>query len=351
MTAPNSKSETATKDGKSIGSEWPNLPEIPVLETGPDFPRATLEAFPDRAHDLFDHATRHVPGLILRLLDWPSHAWLKRHNNTHLHEIEGIARSIGRPGAYFLSTNYEWGCSCRLAPSDDGGAPRLIRVLDWRTPGLGRNLVAAAVNGPSGRYLTLTWPGYTGVLSAMAPGRFAAALNQAPMRQPTGLFPLDWLRNRLRVWRMPYPTPAQLLRHVFNEAPNFARARDMLAKLRIASPAIFLLAGTKPNERVIIDRNERHARVHDGAEVAANHWLTPDWTGIPRGVDSLGRSTQMQIVSPDLDSEFPWLQPPILNPYTRLVMMADAATGDCLAQGFEMQNPATKPLRLSLNGQ
>jgi hypothetical protein len=348
MTTPSAKAPDRTQS-ETLTTEAPSaLPDIPVIQTGPDFPLATLEAYPDRAHDLFDHATRHVPDIVLRQLDRPSRAWLSRHDNPHLDEVDVIASRLGRPGAYFLSTNYEWGCTCRLAASEDGASPRLIRVLDWRTPGLGRNLIAADVKGPVGRYLTLTWPGYSGVLSAMAQGRFVAALNQAPMRRPTGVLPIDWLRNRRRVWRMPYPAPAQLLRHVFNTASTFAEAQEMLTETRIASPAIFLLAGIKPEQRVIIERSERHARVHANAEVAANHWLTPDWTGQPRGLDSPGRAQQMQAVAPGLDPAFSWLQPPILNPRTRLVMIADAASGECVARGYEGERPATKPLRVSL---
>lgn len=322
------------------------LPEIPVLETGTDFPLATLEAFGGRAQDLFDQATRHVPDVVLRVLDQPSRAWLVRHGNPHLAEIDAVAKKLDRPGAYFLSTNYEWGCTCRLAKAGDGGSVRLIRVLDWRTPGLGRNLVAAKVAAPAGLFVTLTWPGYTGVLSAMAPGRFSAALNQAPMRRPTGLFPLDWLGNRRRAWRMAYRPPAMLLREVFEQAADFDEAKAMLSSERIAAPAIFLIAGTRPDERVIIERSERHARVHEDGQIAANHWQASDWHGSPRGIDSAGRARLMERASVDFDGAFSWLTPPILNQRTRLAMVADAGSGLLVARGFEAMRAATQVLKI-----
>ena len=48
----------------------------------------------------------------------------------------------------------------------------------------------------------------------------------------------------------------------------------------------------------------------------------------------------------DLDARFPWLSPPILNDNTRLIMGADAARGQLVAQGIEEDRPATEPLEL-----
>jgi hypothetical protein len=322
------------------------LDAIPVLDCSPQFPLETLAAFEAKAQALLDIATEGMPLLALRQLDRVSKAWLEKWSNTHLDEIDAVARRLGRPGAYFFSVNYEWGCTCRVAPAPDHRSARLIRVLDWKTPGLGRNVVAARVRSAAGRYVTLTWPGYTGVLSALAPGRFAAALNQAPMRKAVGNFYLDWVANRRRVWRMPHPTPAHLLRRVFDEARSFAEARRMLIERPISTPAIFSLAGLKPIETTVVERTESEARVIEGANVAANHWQTPGWRGHARGIDSAGRARRMHAVAPELDAGFPWLEPPILNERTRIVMVADARLGRLVAQGYEDMAPATTPLDL-----
>lgn len=334
------------EDGLEDRSKFSRLPDIPVIETGPDFVRETLNAHVDRAHRLMDLATKRVPNPILSRLDQVSRAWLERWNNDHLTEIDWVARALDRPGAYFFSVNYEWGCTCRVAPAPDQKSARLVRVLDWRTPGLGRNIIAANVRGRAGAFMTLTWPGYTGVLSANAPGRFSAALNQAPMRKTSGFFVLDWAANRHRVWNNGYATPAHVLRKVFETAPDFRAAKKTLTQTPLSTPAIFLLAGVSADQTAIIERTEHDAHVLDGDQVAANHWQAANWKGRPRGKDSAGRAAQMHRVPADFDPAFSWAKPPILNDRTRLIMVADAAKGALLAQGFEACQPATNVLKV-----
>lgn len=324
------------------------LQPIPVVSTGPDYPMATLRAERGRLDALLDNATRHAPAGVLRQLDKVSRHWLQRWDSPHLPELDAIAAAVGRPGAYFFSVNYEWGCTTAAKPAPDHGSARLIRVLDWRTPGLGENIIAANVDGAAGRYVTLTWPGYCGVLTAMAPKRFAAALNQAPMRRSLGIFALDWAHNRARVWRLPHQMPGHLLRSVFDEAKDFADARSRLITTPICAPAIFTLSGLRASETVVIERTETQARVHDGANVAANHWQAAGWYGRPRGHDSAGRACQMHGIAAAFDTSFAWMAPPIRNDRTRLVAVADAAAGRIIAQGWEPEGPATLPLDLTI---
>ena len=333
---------------KPLGFMSTVLPAIPVLETGRDFPIQTLLHYKARAHALLDIASARYPARLMSALDRTSRAWLVRWENAHLDEIDAVAKVLDRPGSYFFSVNYEWGCTCRVVPSPDGTSARLVRVLDWKAPGLGENLVATRVSGaPAGPFVLLTWPGYTGVLQVMAPGRFSAALNQAPMRNPTGLFYLDWAANRRRVWTMPHPTPGHLLRTVSEEAKTFDEAKRMLTERPMSTPAIFSIAGVKPGDTAVIERTEHEARVRDGSHVAANHWEAAGWRGHPRGLDSPGRARIMSGIAADFDVSFPWLTRPILNDHTRLVMVADAKEGRLIAQGYEKTGPATQPLDLS----
>lgn len=326
-----------------------NLPEIPVIETGPTFPFETLTRDTGRAHDLMDTATRGVPRSILKLLDRISRRWLAKCQNEHLEEIDEIARFLGRPGAYFLSVNYEWGCTTGVRPAPDGNGAQLVRVLDWRTQGLGRCVVAARVSARAGQFLTLTWPGYTGVLQAMAPGRFSAAINQAPMpRSGAGIYPLDWFANKVRVWNLRHETPSHVLRHVFETAPDFATARQLLMETPVASPVIYSLTGTHRWELCIIERREDTARVFDGAAAAANIWRTPDWTGRPRGQANAERICLLEDAHLAGDDDLSWLKPPVLNPLTRLAMIANAAKGAVTAQGFEAGQPSTGILTLGV---
>ena len=324
------------------------LPRIPVVETGRDFPLATLLTCKERAHTLLDSASHRYPRKVLAGLDQVSRAWLVRWDNEHLAEIDTIARVLDRPGAYFFSVNYEWGCTCRVAPSPDNNSARLVRVLDWRAPGLGANLVCAKVTGAAaGPFALVTWPGYTGVLQVMAPGRFSAALNQAPMRKATGLYYMDWAANRRRVWSMPYPTPAHLLRKVSEEARTFAEARRMLIEQPISTPGIFTLAGVDPRDTAVIERSEREARVRDGVQVAANHWESAGWYGHARGENSPERSRLMSEFKPQFDTTFAWLQPPIRNDNTRLALVADAREGRMIARGYETAGAVTDTLDLT----
>ncbi len=334
----------ATSDG--------GLPTIPVLDVGPDYPFETLVAEEARAHALIDGATRGVPRTALRTLDAVSRRWLEKWGHEQLAEIDRIAARLGRPGAYFLSVNYEWGCTTGVCPAPAGGVPRLVRVLDWRTPGLGRHVLAARVSGPAGPFVTLTWPGYTGILQASAQGRFAAAINQAPMpMRGGGIYPFDWLANKIRLWRTPHDTPAHLLRQVFERAPDFATARGMLAETPIAAPVIFALAGCRPGEMVIIERTEDAAHIHDGPTAAANAWVAPGWHGRERGGDRVGRVAQMRGLAGDFSEPSSWLQRPILNARTRLAMVAEPASGALVAQGFEAERAVTATLTLETAAQ
>ncbi|MEO1607959.1 MAG: hypothetical protein AAFR90_01205 [Pseudomonadota bacterium] len=327
------------------------MADIPVIETGPDFPYETLLADEQRAHALIHSATHLVPKRFLQGLDWLSRRWLAKWQNAYLPEIDRIADRLGRPGVYYLSVNYEWGCTVGVHPAPHAESARLTRVLDWRTPGLGRYVIAAKVNAQIGPFATMTWPGYTGVLQAMAPGRFAAALNQAPMlRRGGGVYSVDWLANKTRVWNTPYATPAQVLREVFVCALNYTSARQRLIETPVAAPAIFSLTGIRADELCIIERTETAAYVRDGAHAVANAWQAPGWTGRERGCNSAGRVAEMlaNVVEPrcDMDGGFKWLKPPILNDRTRLVMMSDAARGTMIAQGYEHGGPATRVLEL-----
>ena len=324
------------------------LPEIPLLHVGASFPLDTLHAELERARTLLAQATAGIPRPALLIADKVSRNWLQRNAGAGLAEIDQLNALIDRPGGYCLMMSYEWACTATVRPSPDHTSARLLRVLDWPTPGLGEHIVAAHVAGEAGAFVILTWPGFTGVLQGMAPGRFSASLNQAPMPMPAGLLPVDWLVARSRVWRSRALPPLTLLRWVFEQAPDYSAAVEMLKTTPISSPAIFCLAGLKSNETCIIERRELSAQVHVGSGQAANHYQAPGWHGRPRGEDSAERVQQMAPIAVDMSPEFDWLTPPILNKDTRLVFMADAKEGRILAQGYETSGVATRPLELAL---
>jgi len=70
----------------------------------------------------------------------------------------------------FLST----AVSTNPLAREEEGAPWLARTLDWPFPGLGRLADVVRSEASAGEYFSVTWPGYAGALTAMAPGRFGA---------------------------------------------------------------------------------------------------------------------------------------------------------------------------------
>lgn len=324
------------------------LPEIPVCDiTGAADPAIALfDAEADRLAAIAEGARRHYGDTIVRYGDRISRRWLVRNATPYADEIARVAARYGKPGPWFLNGSFEWSCTCAVARDPAGPGMRLLRVLDWPLDGLGANLVLARQKGPAGEFLNLTWPGFSGVVTALAPGRFAAALNQAPMPR-CGLGSLgDWAVNRLRVWRSRHIPPLHLLRRVFETCTGYADARDMLCRTRLAISGIFLLAGPNHGEGCVIERTGRHSRVHDAPVAAANHWLTPRLGGRPRGINSTARQALMETIHPVAGDDFDWLASPILNPTTRLAAIMNPATGRLVAQGWESTGPATRVLRL-----
>ena len=103
---------------------------------------------------------------------------------------------------WLLNASYQWGCTARAC--DEDGVPWLLRTLDWPFHGLGRHAEVARMRGAAGDFFSVTWPGYVGALTALAPSRFAACVNQAPMRRRTAhrwLRGYDLAANAVAVWR------------------------------------------------------------------------------------------------------------------------------------------------------
>jgi hypothetical protein len=260
--------------------------------------------------------------------------------------LDELASLSTRPGAYFLNVHYEWGCTTAAKPAADGTTARLLRVLDWNISGLGRYVVAARIASAFGPWVSLTWPGFIGVLQALAAGRFAAAINQPSVKRRTGLVAIDWLLQKPGVWRSPHLQPIHLLRRVFEEARDFTAAHRMLESTPICTPAIYTLAGLRPSEVCVIERRESSARLLSPSACAANEWQTPEWhPGHHGAFENAARLAAMHTTPGSLDLK--WLHWPILNRETRLALAADPGEGRLIAQGYESDGPATRPLELA----
>jgi hypothetical protein len=255
-----------------------------------------------------------------------------------------MAEIAGRPGVWFVNASYEWGCTARI---DVEPLPVLRRTLDWPFPGLGRHVEVALQDGGVGPYANVTWPGAVGVLTALAPGRFAAAINQAPMyrrMRPMVFLPADFILNGAATWRLSGHWPvAHLLRHAFDTCRSFDDAVDLLTRAPVARPALISLVGPLAGQGCLIERTETEARIHRGTCTIANDWHPggPARAGhwLCRGAlihgpeDSERRRGSLEAHAGA--TPFGWLKSPVLNGLTRVAVEASLATGDLRVIGFE----------------
>ena len=213
-------------------------------------------------------------GLLARLADPFARGWLRRSGSPLLGEIDAIARTLGRPGIWLLHGAYAFGCTALADEGPEG--PVLRRTLDWPFPGLGRLVEVARQRGAAGDFLSVTWPGFAGLLTAVAPGRFAASINQAPMRRRTRVRWLLWLDYALNAIEAfcasGRPPPEHLLRVAFETCANFDEARRFLEAAPVARPVLFLVTGCAPGERVLIEREIGALRTYRDDTVVANAW-------------------------------------------------------------------------------
>ncbi|MBI2254387.1 MAG: hypothetical protein HYU58_07205 [Proteobacteria bacterium] len=331
-----------------------NLPQIPVIDLG-NRPLSDLAVLaPDKVRLLSASGRALTTGLVQAWMDRRSQAWLARNVTPYREEIAAVAAASGAAGVHALNISTEWACSSIAQ------AGCLMRTLDWPLHGMGPALTVTRHDSVAGAWWQATWPGFVGVLTGLAPGRFAASYNQPPIRKTTSLKPLDWVLERRRSARRTAIPPTHLLRQVFEKASGFEEARLLLSETPLAIPALFTLAGAD-GRSIVIERLEdryRH-RASPNASAIANHWpdlpgFTEGWPrGWLRGVDSARRFRDACVWASGLDvlpADFSWLQYPILNKFSRLAAMMDCISGTFILMGLEQAGnsavPATQILRL-----
>jgi hypothetical protein len=311
-----------------------------------------------RAIEIID-ASKNIFGLISRVFsfvalpigDFIAKKWLKKTNNPYLDEIEQYAKILGIKGVYALNISYEWGCTSGAYQSQN--SVKLARVLDWPFPKLGENIVVAHQLGVGGDFYNITWPAVSGVFQAMAPNRFAAALNQAPMRRYlTGVI-LDWVRNRFKFYSQNSLLPAHLLRNVFEEAKDYNQAKEMLCKIPVAMPVMYTLTGVKENEGCVIERTENDfviRELQNDRVCVANHFESKfnglnSW--LPRAIDSSGRVCMANSLNAnEVNESLDWFKEPIANTLSRLVMFADVKNNKLSVMGTDGENQVTEVFKL-----
>ena len=192
----------------------------------------------------------------------------------------------------------------------------------------------------------------------MAPGRFAAAVNQAPLKRRSHH---PWLRgcdiaaNAVRTYvRVRHIPPDQLLRQVFETCRDYGEARTVLERMPIARPVIYTLAGCHPGERCVIERTETGAQVYRGRHrrrqrlasrssrcgkaASAARSCSRGPTKRPRERSRARREALADWPGAFARESFAWVEPPVLNKYTRLGVEMCPARGILRAVGYELED-------------
>ncbi|MGH6836081.1 MAG: hypothetical protein ACREC9_11130 [Methylocella sp.] len=332
------------------------VPAIPFVDVGDGGPLRHAVLSRSRARAVRDDCLTFLPRVVmpfLPALDSAARRWLTRSCSPYVPEIAQIAATLGFPGIWLLNNSYQWGCTA-LAREEDG-VPWLARTLDWPFPGLGRHAELVRAKTPAGEYFSVTWPGYAGLLTAMAPLRFAACINQAPMWRRTRH---PWLRiydlaaNALHTWvKVRHMPPDQLLRKVFETCETYAAAKSVLEETPVARPVIYVLIGCAPNERCVIERTETGFVTRENETSATNDWVPsrPRWearitatrflncTSADAAASCRARHDALAAWGGLLSrGGFDWVKPPVLNPYTRLAITMSPARAILRVAGFEM---------------
>lgn len=321
--------------------------EIPLIDVGAEGPLALIEHERARFEDLLGRGKAHYSRSVLAFGDRVSRRWLKRVTTPYKQDLHDVA--AGAPlgtGIYMLNLSYEWACTSAVGAPPSGDGNRLLRTLDWPLDGLGRNVVIARHAAEAGPWFNVTWPGFVGSATGMAPGRFSIAINQPPMKKFTGSCWFDWFIERGNILRRTFIPPVHLLRQVFETCRTYGEAKKALCETPISMPTFYSLSGTAAADSCIIERTETQAFVREGEEAVANHWIANPDTGRMRGFDSPGRYKLMTDLAPAVNDDFDWVREPILNPATRLAVTANAGQGTLAVQGFEKTGAATQVRRV-----
>lgn len=193
-------------------------------------------------------------------------------------EMEAWASGIGVPMSRVVALNLSYeltnivsgglslpglGCTSVITRSPKLGTVH-ARTLDWDLEAIRGEAIIVDFEGPSGPFSAVTWPGYVGVLSGVAAGRFAITLNQAP--HAGGLHPTWW-------------PPSVLVRRAFEECDDFDKAVEFLCEAPFLTSAFLAVSGPGARQAVVLEcLPDEYAVRRKGstALVATNHFCAPE---------------------------------------------------------------------------
>jgi acid ceramidase len=230
------------------------VPEIDLNLSLPPRDRwRSLAPHVEAARRLLDCYLRDLGGLgaFAPLIESYAEAFV---SSDHRTEIASIAQIVGRPEAEVLLANlyYEafrqlMGCTAFACDGPDG--PIHARNLDWWTDDqmLARLTCVVRTRGGAavGPYQVVSWPGFIGALSGLAPGRFAISLNAVISKErPSLAAPI-----------------VLLIRQALETCADFGEAVSLLERSPIAADCLLLITGTQMGEMAVIERTSTRAAI------------------------------------------------------------------------------------------
>lgn len=188
----------------------------------------------------------------------------------YLEEIEAIAAmakidplDLFLVNAYYDVFKHAMGCTAFALDTDEG--PLHARNLDWHSEARALERHTIRVRYREGSRLlfeSVTWPGFVGTLSGVAPGRFAVTLNAVLSEDPAEVAtPIAFVLRDL------------LIRASYDEAVRELSARTL------SCDCLLLVSGTESKEMVVIERSPRRSAIRgpeDGVLVVTNDYKQLD---------------------------------------------------------------------------
>lgn len=169
-----------------------------------------------------------------------------------------ISYELAQAGQYLATRFPAVGCTSVVMESPKLGLVH-VRNLDWDLDGMGSSTLVRMLEDEDRQIVSVTNPGFVGVLSGMAPGDFSVTINWVPPTQ----------RPRFDLG------PVFLVRWVLENAVDFDDAVAYLSGTPLSSAVLFTVCGV--DNACVIERTCKDSDIRwydDEPLVVTNHYVT-----------------------------------------------------------------------------